>query len=64
MKINLQDFPCHIEVLTLISTCRINKDPEYVYDVTMTVGIQSANPAVVRAGIYHPLTHFDETRKA
>lgn len=33
----------------------------------MTAGIHSANPAdtaVVRAGIYHPLTHFDGTRKA
>lgn len=53
--------------LTMISTCSINRDPEYVYDVRMAAGIQSANPidtAVERVGNYHLLTHLDGTRKA
>lgn len=64
--INPQDFLPSVafdnKVMTLIITRRINKDPECVCNVRMTLGIQSANPvdsAVVRAGIYHPLTRFD-----
>lgn len=72
MKINLQDFLslshfthkswpwlAHVGYFRMLNM--------FIYDVRMTAGIQSANPidsAVVRAGIYHPLTHYDGTRKA